>query len=88
MFFTLNDGIWKLFRSLNFKLFQSSSNFSWIDCGWHICEVIVILPSSSFDDLEGHLLWKTIPVIDIRASVNTPDGKIGADLDAFEGVNS
>lgn len=83
MLLALNDRIGELFGSFNLKFLQSSSHFGWID-GWrHICEIIVVFPSSSFYYLECHLFGETVPVVHIRTSVDAPDGEVGADLDAF-----
>jgi len=79
----LNDGIGELFRSFNLKFLQSPSNLGWIDSWRHICEIIVVFPSSSLYYLECHLFGEAVPVVHIGTCVDTSDGEVRADLDAF-----
>lgn len=69
----LHYGIRKLFRRLNLRFLQFPSNLSWINFSRHIDKIIIVFPSTSFYNFECKLFRKTIPVINIGTSIDTPN---------------
>jgi hypothetical protein len=85
---SLYDAVGELYRRLNFLLFQPFPHFLGIDTLRIIPKSVGILPSASFDDLEGHLFGQRLPIVDIAAGINTSHCDIGAQLHASEDVDT
>ena len=73
---------------LDFGFLQLPPHLNRVDGSRIVLEVVVIFPPAAFDDLEGHLFGKAVPIIHIGASVDASDGQVRADLYSFQGVDS
>ena len=85
---TFHDRIWELFRWLDLLFFQFSAHLCWIHCLGEVCEIVTVLPAATFHYLECHFFGKAVPVVNVGACVYSSDDKVGAYLDAFQGVTS
>lgn len=85
---TLNDTVGKLFGRLYFLLLELFPHFRWVDRCRIIHKIIVILPPTSLDQLESHLLGQASPIINVITCINSPHQQVRTYLNPLQCMNS